>query len=166
MFGQKTLGLFMLFIVSIGAYPNNQKLCSNNLKINGTNLITSNRKQVLVVGISHLGCQACRNQAVKYNDLYRDLAYHKIHDIDVRLVIVNEEHAAEFLPGSFYGKIRLFQDNAKDRFVEKLGHHGQRLNNLIFGRCGNLVYTQRYPQSNIEDETNYQQLLRIVMTVS
>ncbi|CAF2146006.1 unnamed protein product [Rotaria magnacalcarata] len=146
MFGQKTLGLFMLFIVSIGAYPNNQKLCSNNLKINGTNLITSNRKQVLVVGISHLGCQACRNQAVKYNDLY--------------------QHAAEFLPGSFYGKIRLFQDNAKDRFVEKLGHHGQRLNNLIFGRCGNLVYTQRYPQSNIEDETNYQQLLRIVMTVS
>ncbi|CAF4647539.1 unnamed protein product, partial [Rotaria socialis] len=64
MFGQKTLGLFMLFIISIGAYPSNQKLCSNNLKINGTNLITYNRKQVLVVGISHLGCQACRNQAV------------------------------------------------------------------------------------------------------
>ncbi|CAF1111081.1 unnamed protein product [Rotaria sordida] len=103
---------------------------------------------------------------IKYNDLYRDLEYHNIREPDVRLILVNEQHGAQYLPGIYYGKIRLFQDNYKDQFIEKLGLHGHRLNNLIFGRCGDLVYTQRYPQSNIEEETNYQQLLRIIMTVA
>ncbi|CAF0993360.1 unnamed protein product [Rotaria sordida] len=167
MYRQKILAIFVLFIVSIAAYPaKNEKICSQNFMINGTNLVTNYRKQVLVIGVTHLGCQACRNQAIKYNDLYRDLEYHNIREPDVRLILVNEQHGAQYLPGIYYGKIRLFQDNYKDQFIEKLGLHGHRLNNLIFGRCGDLVYTQRYPQSNIEEETNYQQLLRIIMTVA
>jgi len=70
----------------------------------------------------------------RYNDLYRDLEYNNIRDPDVRLILVNEEQAAKFLPGTYYGKIRLFQDNYNDRVIDKLGYHGQRLNNLIFGR--------------------------------
>jgi len=48
--------------------------------------------------------------------------------------LINEEQAAHYLPGNFYGKVRIFQDNHKDRAVEKLGYYGQRLNNLVFGR--------------------------------
>ena len=66
--------------------------------------------------------------------MYRDLEYQNIREPDVRLILINEEHAAHYLPGIQYGKIRLFQDNYKDRLIEKLGYHGQRLNNLIFGR--------------------------------
>ncbi|CAF1539374.1 unnamed protein product, partial [Rotaria sordida] len=115
MYRQKILAIFVLFIVSIAAYPaKNEKICSQNFMINGTNLVTNYRKQVLVIGVTHLGCQACRNQAIKYNDLYRDLEYHNIREPDVRLILVNEQHGAQYLP-------------------EKLGLHGHRLNNLIFG---------------------------------
>jgi hypothetical protein len=65
MYRQEVLIAFVLFIVSIGAYPDNGNVCVRNLVINGTNLITNYRKQILVMGISHLGCQACRNQAVR-----------------------------------------------------------------------------------------------------
>ena len=33
-------------------------------------------------------------------------------------------------------------------------------------RCGQLIYTQTYPQSNIEDESNYQQLLRTIVAAA
>ena len=66
--------------------------------------------------------------------MYRDLEYQNIRDPDVRLVLVNEEQAATFLPGPFYGKVRIFQDNQKDQGIDKLGYYGQRLNNLVFGR--------------------------------
>ncbi|CAF1356243.1 unnamed protein product [Adineta steineri] len=165
MYRQEALTVFILFIISINANPDKGKICMKNLIINGTNLITNYRKQILVMGITHLGCQACRNQAIRYNDLYRDLEYQNIRDPDVRLILVNEPQAAQYLPGNFYGKIRLFQDNYNDRGIEKLGYHGQRLNNLIIGRCGYLVYSQSYPHSNIEEETNYQQLLRVIISV-
>ncbi|CAF0722442.1 unnamed protein product [Adineta ricciae] len=163
---QQVVALFLVCFVSIQANPDRGLVCLRNFVVNGTNLLTSYRKQILVVGVTHLGCQVCRNQAVRYNDLYRDLEYHNIRDPDIRLVLVNEETAAQYLPGVYYGKIRLFQDSYKDRAIEKLGYYGQRLNNLIFGRCGYLVYTQTFPQSNIEDETNYQQLLRAIISVS
>ena len=70
----------------------------------------------------------------RYNDLYRDLNYHRIGESDVQLTLINEAHAEQYLPGSYYGKIRLYQDNWKDRVIDKLGHHGERLNNLIFDR--------------------------------
>ena len=63
--GVLTAALLLVVIVSIDAYRENEKVCLRNLLINGTNLITNYRKQILVVGISHLGCQACRNQAVR-----------------------------------------------------------------------------------------------------
>ena len=121
----------------------------------------------------------------RFNDLYRELEYNRLREADVRLVLVNEETAAQYLPGLFYGKIRVFQDSWKDRLVERLGNDGQRLNNLVFdksgvsrskriwatpvnllSRCGNLAHIQRYPQSNIEDENNYQQLLRLIISMA
>lgn len=66
--------------------------------------------------------------------MHRDLAQQNIRDPDVRIVLVNEEHASQYLPGPYYGKVRVFQDNPKDRALEKLGYYGQRLNNLVFGR--------------------------------
>ncbi|UJR21512.1 hypothetical protein I4U23_024598 [Adineta vaga] len=148
MYRQEVLVLLILCLVSIQANPDRGLVCIRNLKINGTNLITDYRKQILVLGVTHLGCQACRNQAIRYNDLYRDLEHHNIREPDVRLVLVNEETATQYLPGMNYG------------------YYGQRLNNLIFGRCGYLVYSQTYPQSNLEEETNYQQLLRIIIAVA
>jgi len=65
MYRQEFLVVFVLYIVSISAYPDNEKICPRNLVLNGTNLITDYRKQILVMGITHLGCQACRNQAVR-----------------------------------------------------------------------------------------------------
>ena len=71
---------------------------------------------------------------LRYNDLFRDLAYNNIREPEVRLVLVNEEQAAKYFPGTHYGKVRIFQDNSKDRAIETLGYYGQRLNNLVFGR--------------------------------
>ena len=70
----------------------------------------------------------------RYNDLYRDLHYRHIHENDVRLALINEPQAVEYFPGNFYGKIHIFQDNWKDHVIEKLGHHGERLNNLVFDK--------------------------------
>lgn len=50
------------------------------------------------------------------------------------MILINEQSAINYLPGTYYGKVRIFQDNYKDRAIEKLGYYGQRLNNLIFGR--------------------------------
>ena len=65
MFRQKIFFVLILIITSIVAERDRKKTCIHNLVINGTNLITSYRKQILVMGITHLGCQACRNQAVR-----------------------------------------------------------------------------------------------------
>jgi hypothetical protein len=65
MYRQEALTVFVLFIVSICGYPDKGKICPHNFVINGTNLITNYRKQILVMGITHLGCQACRNQAIR-----------------------------------------------------------------------------------------------------
>ncbi len=70
MYRQEVLIVFVLFIVSIGAYPDKGKVCPRNLTINGTNLITNYRQQILVMGITHLGCQACRNQAIRLDKIY------------------------------------------------------------------------------------------------
>lgn len=153
---QEVLLLVVFAVVPVHAYPEKSKICPHNMVVNGTNLISQYRKQILVMGITHLGCQACRNQAVRYertrarggdvsvsrraslayryNDLHRDLEFHNIREPEVRLILVNEQQAAQYLPGMNYGKIRLFQDNYRDRAIEKLGYYGQRLNNLIFGR--------------------------------
>ena len=77
MYRQKILAIFVLFIVviSIAAYSaKNEKICSQNFMINGTNLVTNYRKQVLVIGVTHLGCQACRNQAIKYDWIYKRMS--------------------------------------------------------------------------------------------
>lgn len=55
----------LISIVNIDSYNPKEKLCANRLYINGTRLINQPRQQALVLGISHLGCQACRNQAVR-----------------------------------------------------------------------------------------------------
>jgi hypothetical protein len=65
MYRRDVLTILVLFIGSIDAYSDNGKICPRNLILNGTNLITNYRKQILVMGITHLGCQACRNQAVR-----------------------------------------------------------------------------------------------------
>lgn len=134
MYRQVGFILLTLVIISIHGYSDNGRFCPRNLILNGTNLLTNYRRQILIIGITHLGCQACRNQAIRYNDLYRELEHNNIRDPDVRLILINEQQATQYLPGSFYGKIRLFQDNYKDRAIEKLGYYGQRLNNLVFGR--------------------------------
>jgi hypothetical protein len=65
MYRQEVLAIFILFLSLIGAYPDKGKVCPRNLVVNGTNLITNYRQQVLVLGVTHLGCQACRNQAMR-----------------------------------------------------------------------------------------------------
>ncbi len=65
MYRQEALVVFILFLGLIGAYPDKGKVCPRNLVVNGTNLITNYRQQILVLGVTHLGCQACRNQAIR-----------------------------------------------------------------------------------------------------
>ena len=70
----------------------------------------------------------------RYNDLYRELAKNDIRDSVVSLILVNEQDAAQHFPGNSYDKVRLFQDNSKDRLIKKLRNHGQSMNNIVFGR--------------------------------
>lgn len=60
-----TVVAIVLLISTVDAYPDKGKVCPRNLIVNGTNLITNYRQQILVLGVTHLGCQACRNQAVR-----------------------------------------------------------------------------------------------------
>ena len=57
--------MLLVLIVSIDALNDNRRICVRNLIINGTQLMNNRSQQILVIGISHLGCQACRNQAVR-----------------------------------------------------------------------------------------------------
>jgi hypothetical protein len=65
MYRQVVLVVFVFCVGSICGYSDNGKVCPRNLVLNGTNLITNYRKQILVMGVTHLGCQACRNQAIR-----------------------------------------------------------------------------------------------------
>ena len=70
----------------------------------------------------------------RYNDLYRDLENQGIRDLLVRLILVNENDAAGYLPGEYYDKVRLFQDNSKANIVKKLRNNKPTANNYVFGR--------------------------------
>jgi len=61
--------LFCLFIISIIAAPEKKKTCIHNLIINGTNLLASHRKQLLIVGITNFNNQSSRIQANRYYSL-------------------------------------------------------------------------------------------------
>jgi hypothetical protein len=63
MFGQKILFVFILMIISIVAERERKKTCIHNLVINGTNLITGHRKQLIVVGMINFNNLASRIQA-------------------------------------------------------------------------------------------------------
>ncbi len=70
----------------------------------------------------------------RYNDLYRELQGHDIRDSIVRLILINEKDAAQYFPGNYYDKLRLFQDNSKDRIIKKLRNTEKTTNNYVFGR--------------------------------
>jgi hypothetical protein len=55
----------LVFVIVADAYREKEQVCARHFTINGTQLMSNNRQQILVMGISHLGCQACRNQAVR-----------------------------------------------------------------------------------------------------
>jgi hypothetical protein len=59
------LVIFALLVVSIVAERDHKKTCVPNLIVNGTNLLTTHRKRLLVVGITNLACGPCQNQAVR-----------------------------------------------------------------------------------------------------
>jgi hypothetical protein len=59
---QTTVLLIILSIISIVAQNDKKKICLHNLVINGTNLITAHRKQLLVLGIVNFAQQTARYQ--------------------------------------------------------------------------------------------------------
>lgn len=63
MYRQKILFVLILLIISIVAHGERKKTCIHNLIVNGTNLLTSYRKQLLLVGITNLNNQSSRIQA-------------------------------------------------------------------------------------------------------
>jgi hypothetical protein len=64
MYGQKIIFVFILLIISIVAQQHERKkTCIHNLVVNGTNLITANRKQLLVIGITNFNNESSRIQA-------------------------------------------------------------------------------------------------------
>ena len=60
---QKIFFVFILFIISIVAESEKKKLCIHNLVIGRTNLITTHRKQLIVLGITNFNNQTARTQA-------------------------------------------------------------------------------------------------------
>ncbi|CAF0758734.1 unnamed protein product [Adineta ricciae] len=165
MYTRKILFVLILLIISIAAQRDKKKLCIHNLVINGTNLITGHRKQLLILSVVNFNNPSSRTQANRFLDLYRELERQHIRDSVVRLMLINEQDAAQYFSGNKFGKIQLFQDNPQDRLVQRLHRqHGETLNNYVFGRCGYLIYTQEHPNSNLDDVSNYQDLLRIITT--
>ena len=63
MYIQKIVLIFILLIISIVAQHDKKKICIHNLVINGTNLITAHRKQLLVIGIINFNNESSRIQA-------------------------------------------------------------------------------------------------------
>ena len=71
----------------------------------------------------------------RFLDLYRELERQHIRDSVVRLMLINEQDAAQYFSGNKFGKIQLFQDNPQDNLVQRLHHqHRETLNNYVFGR--------------------------------
>jgi len=70
----------------------------------------------------------------RFNDLYRELQRHDIHESVISLFLINEQNGTAYFPGSYYGKIRVFQDNPKDRLIKKLRNNRETANNYVFGR--------------------------------
>ena len=62
MAGQKILFVFILSSILIVVKGEKKKTCIHDLIINGTNLITSHRKQLFVLGITNFGNQTSRKQ--------------------------------------------------------------------------------------------------------
>ena len=58
--------LVSLLIISIVAQRDKKKTCIHNLLLDGTNLITTHRKQLLVVGITDFSNSSSRVQANRY----------------------------------------------------------------------------------------------------
>ena len=55
--------LLLVLVVFTNAQNEKKRTCLHNLVINGTNLILSHRKQLLVVGIVNFADQSARIQA-------------------------------------------------------------------------------------------------------
>ena len=58
--------LVSLLMISIVAQRDKKKICIHNLVLDGTNLLTTHRKQLLVVGITNLANSSSRIQANRY----------------------------------------------------------------------------------------------------
>ncbi len=93
MYRTTRLFLFSLFIISIVSQREKKKTCIHNLIINGTNLLTSHRKQLIVVGITNFNNQSSRIQANRY-EFY--LEYQREEekkqdflDVDIMIYTVN-----------------------------------------------------------------------------
>jgi hypothetical protein len=63
MYQQKIFFVLIFFIISIVAEREKKKICIHNLVLDGTNLITTHRKQLLVIGITNFNNQSSRIQA-------------------------------------------------------------------------------------------------------
>jgi len=63
MYRHKIFFVFSLLIISIVAQRERKKICIHNLIINGTNLLTTHRKHLLVIGITNFNNQSSRIQA-------------------------------------------------------------------------------------------------------
>ncbi|CAF0775738.1 unnamed protein product [Didymodactylos carnosus] len=128
-----------------------------NLTLNGTNLITMNRKKLLVVGLLNFACPTCWNQATRFNDLYNDLQHKEMTESVVQILLINEKRARNSYTQSHFQKLRVLQDNENDEIIKKLG--GKSMDTFVFGRCGYLQFSQHHPDSLLENPKNYQLLL-------
>jgi len=63
MYGQKIFFVFILLIISIVAQGERKKTCIHNLVLDGTNLLTTHRKKLLVIGIANFSNQSSRIHA-------------------------------------------------------------------------------------------------------
>lgn len=72
----------------------------------------------------------------RYHDLYYELGRQGVAESLVRLILINEEQAANNYPANANANnsIRLVQDNSNDRLVKKLSLRGPTMNNYVFGR--------------------------------
>ncbi len=63
MYRQTLVLVGILFVLSIAAEREKKKVCIHNLVLDKTNLITTHRKQLLVVGIINFNNESARMQA-------------------------------------------------------------------------------------------------------
>jgi len=151
----------LLFLLIFTSNSELKKQCLSNLTINGTNLITSNRKKLLVIGIVNFKCPSCWKQSEKFYQLYRDLQEKNMGGSSlVKLLLINEKHARHAYKKPFYQTIAVQQDNENDELIAKLGSNVQAMDILVFGRCGYLSsFYSNYP---LEIRDNYNQLWKTI----